>query len=96
MRLKLQVPVDCATELLAKLEQLDVIVEARDVNEESRTIVCLINPGSYRQLNALVQDAAKGAGRMELLNLAAEKERAVQVSAPPPQAVNQVPSQLPR
>ena len=62
------------------------------------SVVCLIDPGAFRQMHAFVQSSCEGAGRLDVVSLAATEEvpsHASQQQQPqmPPQPSDSQPQQ---
>jgi ribosome maturation protein SDO1 len=75
MRLKMLIPLDSADELNTLLSAKAAVMEERDLVGNLLSVVCLIDPGAFRAIHALVQGAG-GGGRVEVLALAATTEDA--------------------
>lgn len=69
MRLKVSVSGKETRKLRDKLIKLIATTESEDWSDGTLTLVCLIDPGHYREIDELVQADTKGSGIVELLNL---------------------------
>lgn len=69
MRLRVLVSGKEARKLREKIVKLTTKVESEDWNSGSLDLVCLIDPGHYREIDELVRAETKGSGVLELLNL---------------------------
>jgi len=74
MRLKIVLPVKEARRLKEKITKLTAKVEGEDWSDKTLDLVCLIDPGCFREIEDLVRAETKGKGTMELLNLKDVKE----------------------
>jgi len=70
MRLRITVPMDASDELMDLLTRKGAVVEERDFAGTRISTLCLVEPGAFREIHALVQ-GAKGGGRVEVVSLAA-------------------------
>lgn len=68
MRLKIQLPSKEARRVRESILQF-LTVEEEDWNGGDMEIVCLVDPGHYRQLEEEVRGGTKGKGTMEVLSL---------------------------
>ncbi|XP_072248037.1 ribosome maturation protein SBDS [Leuresthes tenuis] len=68
MRLRLVLPAKEAKRLKEKLKPLLQVVENEDFDEELE-MVCLVDPGCYREINELIRCETKGKGTLEVLSL---------------------------
>jgi len=55
--------------LKEKLSKIGANVETEEWDGSTVILVCLVDPGLYRQVDDLVKGETKGQGNMELLNL---------------------------
>lgn len=69
MRLKAVISGKEAKKLREKLVKLVSKVESEDWDSGSLNLVCLIDPGNYREIDELIRTETKGTGILELLNL---------------------------
>jgi ribosome maturation protein SDO1 len=70
MRLRLLAPLAAKEEVYELLASRAAVIEDRDLMGSMLSVTCLVEPGAYRQVHALVQGAG-GGGRVELVALAA-------------------------
>ncbi|XP_014310846.1 ribosome maturation protein SBDS isoform X1 [Myotis lucifugus] len=68
MRLRFILPVNEGKKLKEKLKPLIKVIESEDYNQQLE-IVCLIDPGCFREIDDLIQKETKGKGSLEVLNL---------------------------
>ncbi|XP_060903137.1 ribosome maturation protein SBDS [Labrus mixtus] len=68
MRLRLVLPAKEAKRLKEKLKPLVQVVESEDFDEELE-MVCLVDPGCYREIDELIRCETKGRGSLEVLSL---------------------------
>ncbi|XP_012727921.2 ribosome maturation protein SBDS [Fundulus heteroclitus] len=68
MRLRLVVPAKEAKRLKEKLKPLLQVVESEEFDEELE-MVCLVDPGCYREIDELINCETKGRGTLEVLSL---------------------------
>ncbi|KAM4566239.1 ribosome maturation protein SBDS [Odontesthes bonariensis] len=68
MRLRLVLPAKEAKRLKEKLKPLLQVVESEDFDEELE-MVCLVDPGCYREIDELIRCETKGKGSLEVLSL---------------------------
>ncbi|XP_020504898.1 ribosome maturation protein SBDS [Labrus bergylta] len=68
MRLRLVLPAKEAKRLKEKLKPLMQVVESEDFDEELE-MVCLVDPGCYREIDELIRCETKGRGSLEVLSL---------------------------
>lgn len=69
MRLKAIVSGKEAKKLREKLVKLTSKVESEDWDNGTLNLICLIDPGNYREIDELIRTETKGTGILELLNL---------------------------
>ena len=69
MRLRVLVSGKEAKKLRTKIEKLVMKLETEEWANGTLNLVCLIDPGQYREIHELVRSETKGAGIFELLNL---------------------------
>lgn len=69
MRLRVLVSSKEAKKLRDKIEKLVTKLETEEWDNGTLDLVCLIDPGHYREINELVRSETKGSGLLELLNL---------------------------
>lgn len=76
MRVQLQAPVSQKASVRNMIETQKFELERMHVDNDAEVVVfvCLIEPGMYRTLHKVLEDATHGNGRIELLNLAASGE----------------------
>ncbi|XP_028321434.1 ribosome maturation protein SBDS [Gouania willdenowi] len=68
MRLRLLLPAKDAKKLKEKLKSLLTVVESEDFDEELE-MVCLVDPGCFREIDELIRCETKGRGSLEVLSL---------------------------
>uniref|UniRef100_A0A1A7YGA2 Ribosome maturation protein SBDS n=1 Tax=Iconisemion striatum TaxID=60296 RepID=A0A1A7YGA2_9TELE len=68
MRLRLVLPAKEAKRLKEKLKPILQVVESEDFDEELE-LVCLVDPGCYREIDELIRCETKGRGSLEVLSL---------------------------
>ncbi|KAJ3590990.1 hypothetical protein NHX12_008938 [Muraenolepis orangiensis] len=68
MRIRLVLPAKEGKRLKEKLKPLLKVVESEDFNEQLE-MVCLVDPGSFREIDELIRCETKGRGSLEVLNL---------------------------
>ncbi|GAA6235754.1 ribosome maturation protein SBDS [Lates japonicus] len=68
MRLRLVLPAKEAKRLKEKLKPLLQVVESEDF-DEALEMVCLVDPGCYREIDELIRCETKGRGSLEVLSL---------------------------
>nr|XP_057936606.1 ribosome maturation protein SBDS [Doryrhamphus excisus] len=68
MRLRLRIPGKDAKRLKDKLKPLLQVVESEDFDEELE-MVCLVDPGCFREMDELIRCETKGRGCLEVLCL---------------------------
>lgn len=72
MRLRITVPLRCKEELMELLERRQGVVEETElVGSSQLVVVCLVEPGIFRDVHSLLQSSAEGLGRLEVVALAA-------------------------
>ncbi|CAL7933177.1 unnamed protein product [Xylocopa violacea] len=69
MRLRVLVSGKEARKLRDKIVKLITKLETEEWNNGTLDLVCLIDPGHYREINELVRLETKGSGLLELVNL---------------------------
>ncbi|XP_076245822.1 SBDS ribosome maturation factor [Calliopsis andreniformis] len=69
MRLRVLVSGKEARKLRDKIIKLITKLETEEWNNGTLNLVCLIDPGQYREINELIRSETKGSGLVELLNL---------------------------
>lgn len=69
MRLKATISGKEAKKLREKLVKLTSKVESEDWDSGTLNLICLIDPGNYREIDELIRTETKGTGILELLNL---------------------------
>lgn len=69
MRLKIVFSGKEARKLKEKVVKLSGGVEQEDWEGANVTLICVIDPGLYRQMDEIVRSETKGQGTLELLNL---------------------------
>lgn len=70
MRLRITIPLTGGDELKELLNSRLAVIEEQDLHGNMLNLVCLLDPGAYRAVHALVQAAGAG-GRVEVVALAA-------------------------
>ncbi|EGC34421.1 hypothetical protein DICPUDRAFT_94809 [Dictyostelium purpureum] len=81
MRLNITVPPKEAKSLNRdKLMVLISKIEEED-HDEGLSIVCLVDPGSFRKIDEFVKQETKGKGFIEIMNLAVAKEGETKISS---------------
>ncbi|XP_004075288.1 ribosome maturation protein SBDS [Oryzias latipes] len=68
MRLRLQLPAKEAKRLKEKLKPLLQVVESEEFDEELE-MICLVDPGCFREIDELIRCETKGRGSLEVLSL---------------------------
>ncbi|NXY08760.1 SBDS protein, partial [Pteruthius melanotis] len=68
MRLRFILPAKEGKKLKEKLKPLIKVIESEDFQEQLE-IVCLIDPGCFREIDELIRSETKGKGSLEVLNL---------------------------
>ncbi|KAI9208657.1 SBDS protein C-terminal domain-containing protein [Polychytrium aggregatum] len=68
MRLRIAIPGKDGKRLKAKMQPLFANTEDEDWGDDYE-VICLIDPGNYRQISELVDSETKGRGRVEVLNV---------------------------
>ncbi|KAF6357514.1 SBDS ribosome maturation factor [Rhinolophus ferrumequinum] len=68
MRLRFILPVNEGKKLKEKLKPLIKVIESEDYSQQLE-IVCLIDPGCFREIDELIKKETKGKGSLEVLNL---------------------------
>lgn len=69
MRLKITISGKEARKIREKLSKLMSKVESESWDSGTLNLVCLIDPGFYREIDELIRSETKGSGTLELLNL---------------------------
>lgn len=69
MRLKILIQRKEARKLRDKVVKMVSKIESEDWDNGALTIICLIDPGQFRQLDELIRSETKGSGMLELLCL---------------------------
>nr|CAD7199635.1 unnamed protein product [Timema douglasi] len=69
MRLRVVISGKEARKLRDKVAKLTSSIETESWDSGALTLVCLIDPGHYREMDDIVRSETKGAGLLELLNL---------------------------
>lgn len=69
MRLKIIISGKEARKLKEKIEKLTSKTESEDWMDGTLSLICLIDPGNYREIDELIRTETKGSGILELLNL---------------------------
>ncbi|XP_054014554.1 ribosome maturation protein SBDS [Hylaeus anthracinus] len=69
MRLRVLVSGKEARKLRDKIVKLIATIETEEWDNGTLNIICLIDPGHYREITELVRSETKGSGLLELLNL---------------------------
>lgn len=69
MKIRISVPGKEAKRLKDKVAKLITNVETEEWDNRSLTMICLIDPGQYREIDELVRSETKGAASLELLCL---------------------------
>ncbi|KAG7257925.1 hypothetical protein CRUP_006641 [Coryphaenoides rupestris] len=68
MRLRLVLPAKEGKRLKEKLKPLMKVVESEDFDEQLE-MVCLVDPGCFREIDELIRCETRGRGSLEVLNL---------------------------
>ncbi|CAL8334251.1 unnamed protein product [Boreogadus saida] len=68
MRLRLVLPAKEGKKLKERLKPLLKVVESEDFDEQLE-MVCLVDPGCFREIDELIRCETKGRGSLEVLNL---------------------------
>ncbi|XP_044732981.1 ribosome maturation protein SBDS [Chrysoperla carnea] len=74
MRIRVTISGKEARKLRDKISKLTSKIEEEDWNSGVLNMVCLIDPGHYRQASEIVTSETKGQGLLELINLKEVKE----------------------
>ncbi|XP_055637204.1 ribosome maturation protein SBDS [Toxorhynchites rutilus septentrionalis] len=74
MRLKVTLPRKEAKRLKDKIVKLCSPLEGEETEGDKLVLICLINPGHYREIDEIIQKETKGNGVLEVLNLKEIKE----------------------
>lgn len=69
MRLRLSTGGKEARKLREKIAKMATKIETEDWDGGCLNMICLIDPGQYRDIDQLVRSETKGAGLLELVNL---------------------------
>ncbi|XP_058796869.1 ribosome maturation protein SBDS [Phymastichus coffea] len=69
MRLKITISGKEVRKIREKLVKLLSKIESEDWDSGTLNLVCLIDPGHYREIDELIRSETKGSGILELLNL---------------------------
>ncbi len=71
MRVRLSYPAECSRQVRAGLKKAAAGVkpEREEKEEESMSVVLLVDPGRYRELDEMLRDETKGRGKMEVVDL---------------------------
>ncbi|KAJ8681309.1 hypothetical protein QAD02_017096 [Eretmocerus hayati] len=69
MRLRVMISGKEAKKLREKIVKLTSSIESEDWDDGALNLVCLIDPGHYRDIDDIVRTETKGSGALELLNL---------------------------
>ncbi|XP_033224942.1 ribosome maturation protein SBDS isoform X1 [Belonocnema kinseyi] len=69
MRLRVFVTGKEAKKVREKIIKIVTTTEKEDWDDGSLNLICLIDPGQYREIDELVRSETKGSGTLELLNL---------------------------
>eukprot|EP00210_Caulerpa_lentillifera_P003786 g3617.t1 len=79
-RANMRVQLNCLMKHRESIERMvhesGLLLESSSINESTNSVllVCLIEPGKYRQLHKKLEELSHGTGRLELLNLAVASE----------------------
>uniref|UniRef100_A0AAQ4Q748 Ribosome maturation protein SBDS n=1 Tax=Gasterosteus aculeatus aculeatus TaxID=481459 RepID=A0AAQ4Q748_GASAC len=68
MRLRLVLPAKEAKRLKEKLKPLLQVVESEDFDEQLE-MVCLVDPGCFREIDELIRSETRGRGSLEVVSL---------------------------
>jgi ribosome maturation protein SDO1 len=74
MRLKVRLMGKESKKVRDKIAKLSTTIESENWEKEYLLIVCLIDPGHYREIDELIRTETKGSGSLEVLNLKEVKE----------------------
>merc|ERR1712083_687223 len=69
MRLKIVVPLKEFKKLNQKLTKMKLTKESEEQSEENTTVIYLVDPGEYRNLDEIVKKDTQGRGQLEILSL---------------------------
>lgn len=69
MRLKISFSGKDSKKLKEKIVKLAASVEQEEWEKENLVLICVIDPGHYREIDEIVRSETKGTGLLELLNL---------------------------
>jgi len=69
MRIKLFIPKEFGKKVREKLTQNIGTIESEEWDSGALDMICLIDPGCYRNIDEILQKETKGRGSLEMLNL---------------------------
>ena len=69
MRLKIVVPMKDLNKLNKKIKTMKLTKESEEKGEDNMTLIFLVDPGEYRNLDEIVKNDTQGRGQLEILSL---------------------------
>jgi ribosome maturation protein SDO1 len=69
MRLKIVVPVKDFKKLNQKINKMKLTKESEEKTDENTTLIYLVDPGEYRNLDEIVKKDTQGRGQLEIVSL---------------------------
>jgi ribosome maturation protein Sdo1 len=69
MRLKIVVPMKDLNKLNKKIKTMKLTKESEEKDAENMTLIFLVDPGEYRNLDEIVKNDTQGRGQLEILSL---------------------------
>ena len=69
MRLKIVVPMKDLNKLNKKIKTMNLTKESDEKVEDTMTLIFLVDPGEYRNLDEIVKNDTQGRGQLEILSL---------------------------
>merc|ERR1712008_299843 len=69
MRLKIVVPMKDLNKLNKKIKTMNLTKESDEMGEDNMTLIFLVDPGEYRNLDEIVKNDTQGRGQLEILSL---------------------------
>jgi len=69
MRLKIVVPMKDLNKLNKKIKTMNLTKESDEKVEDNMTLIFLVDPGEYRNLDEIVKNDTQGRGQLEILSL---------------------------
>jgi ribosome maturation protein SDO1 len=74
MRLRVHLVGKESKKIREKIAKIAATIESEDWANENLNLICLIDPGYYREIDELIRTDTKGSGTLEVLNLKEIKE----------------------